>query len=112
MAEHRSPKAGVVGSIPTWPALNFSTPSIKGGVLDVSKEMLVAPKRKKKLNLFQKIQRFWRETVGELRKVTWPTPQEAWKMTRLVLIVMVIMAVILGVLDFAFSQLISLLVAI
>ena len=23
------------------------------------------------------IQRWWRETVGELRKVTWPTPQEA-----------------------------------
>ncbi len=72
----------------------------------------MSPKKKKKLNFFQKIQRFWRETVGELRKVTWPTPQEAWKMTRLVLIVMVIMALILGVLDFAFSQLISLLVAI
>ena len=72
----------------------------------------MAAKKKKKLTIFQKLQRFWRETIGELRKVTWPTPPEAWKMTRLVLIVMVIMAVILGVLDFAFSQLISLLVAI
>lgn len=71
----------------------------------------MAPK-KKKLNLFQKIERFWRETVGELRKVTWPTPVEAWKMTRLVLVVMVIMAMVLGVLDFAFSQLIKLLVAV
>jgi len=70
----------------------------------------VAPK-KKKLNIIQKLQRFWRETVGELRKVTWPTPSEAWKMTRLVLVVMIIMALILGVLDFAFSQLITLLVA-
>jgi len=70
----------------------------------------VAP-RKKKLNIFQKLQRFWRETVGELRKVTWPTPMEAWKMTRLVLVVMVIMAIILGILDFAFSRLISLLVS-
>ncbi len=66
---------------------------------------------KKKLNIFQKLQRFWRETVGELRKVTWPTPMEAWKMTRLVLVVMVIMAIILGILDFAFSRLISLLVS-
>jgi preprotein translocase subunit SecE len=78
--------------------------------LGVSKEMLVTAK-KKKLNIIQKIQRFWRETIGELRKVTWPTPKEAWKMTRLVMIVMVIMAMLLGVLDFVFSQFISFLVA-
>lgn len=72
----------------------------------------MSPKKKTKLSFFQKIQRFWRETVGELRKVTWPTPQEAWKMTRLVLVVMVIMAIVLGLLDFAFSRLITLLVAI
>ena len=71
----------------------------------------MSPKKKKKLNLIEKIQRFWRETVGELRKVTWPTPPEAWKMTKLVLLVMVIMASILGLLDFLFSQLIALLVA-
>jgi preprotein translocase subunit SecE len=71
--------------------------------------MLVTAK-KKKLNIIQKIQRFWRETIGELRKVTWPTPKEAWKMTRLVMIVMVIMAMLLGVLDFVFSQFISFLV--
>jgi len=71
----------------------------------------VAAKKRKKLTIFQKIQRFWRETIGELRKVTWPTPEEAWKMTRLVLVVMVIMALLLGVLDFAFSQSISFLVA-
>jgi len=70
----------------------------------------VAAKKRKKLTIFQKIQRFWRETIGELRKVTWPTPEEAWKMTRLVLVVMVIMSAILGVLDFAFSRLISFLV--
>jgi preprotein translocase subunit SecE len=69
----------------------------------------VAPK-KKKLSLGQRIQRFWRETIGELRKVTWPTPEEAWKMTRIVLVVMVIMAAMLGVLDFAFSRMISFLV--
>jgi preprotein translocase subunit SecE len=69
----------------------------------------VAPK-KKKVSLGQRIQRFWRETIGELRKVTWPTPEEAWKMTRIVLVVMVIMAAVLGVLDFAFSRMISFLV--
>jgi len=67
--------------------------------------------KKKKISITQRIQRFWRETVGELRKVTWPTQPEAWKMTRLVLVVMIVMAVILGILDFAFSKLISLVVA-
>ena len=66
--------------------------------------------KKKKVSFGQKIQRFWRETVGELRKVTWPTPEEAWKMTRIVLVVMVVMAVMLGALDFAFSRMISFLV--
>lgn len=66
--------------------------------------------KKKKVSLGQKIQRFWRETIGELRKVTWPTPEEAWKMTRIVLVVMIVMAVVLGALDFAFSRMISFLV--
>jgi preprotein translocase subunit SecE len=82
-----------------------------GGVLAVNKEKLVAPK-KKKLTIAQRIQRFWRETVGELRRVTWPTPPEAWKMTRLVLLVMAAMAIVLGILDFGFSQLIKFLVSV
>ena len=64
----------------------------------------------KKPNIFQKTTHWWRETIGELRKVTWPTPKEAWALTKIVLIVTVIMAAILGILDFAFSQLIGLLV--
>ena len=67
--------------------------------------------KKKKLSILEKIQRFWRETIGELRKVTWPTREEAWKMTRVVLFVMVTMALVLGILDFAFSQLVTFLVA-
>ena len=70
----------------------------------------MSTKKKKKLSIIQKIQRFWRETIGELRKVTWPTAPEAWKMTKLVMAVMLLMAAILGVLDFLFSRLISLLV--
>ncbi len=71
----------------------------------------MSQKKKKKLTFLEKIQRFWRETIGELRKVTWPTAPDAWKMTRLVMLVMLLMAAILGVLDFLFSQLISFLVA-
>ena len=43
------------------------------------------------------VQRFTRETVGELRKVSWPTRQEAWQLTQIVLAVLLIMAVFLGV---------------
>ena len=63
----------------------------------------------KKPNIFDKIKRFWRETVGELRKVTWPTPPEAWALTKVVLIVTVIMSLVLGLMDFVFQKLIGLL---
>jgi len=58
----------------------------------------------KKTNAFTK---WWRETVGELRKVTWPTPQEALRLTRVVIIVMVLISAILGILDFGFTRLIT-----
>lgn len=67
--------------------------------------------KQKKPNIFQKLGRFWRETIGELRKVTWPTPKEAWELTKIVLLVTVIMSLILGVMDYGFSKLIGLLVA-
>ena len=53
------------------------------------------------------IQRYFRETLGELRKVKWPTTKEAWHLTRIVLMVLVVMSLILGSLDFVFSKLIE-----
>jgi len=67
--------------------------------------------KQKKLNFFQRTKRFWRETIGELRKVSWPTPKEAWDLTKIVLIVTVFMSMLLGLMDFVFSRLIGLLVA-
>ncbi|MEL7627207.1 MAG: preprotein translocase subunit SecE [Anaerolineaceae bacterium] len=66
--------------------------------------------KENKPNLFQKIKNWWRQTIGELRKVTWPTKEEALALTRIVLIVTVIMSAILGVLDFIFARLVGLLV--
>jgi len=51
--------------------------------------------------------RWYRETMGELHKVTWPTPQEAWRLTKVVLITMVMVSLILGALDFAFTRIIA-----
>ena len=53
------------------------------------------------------IQRYFRETIGELRKVSWPTRQEAISLTIVVLIVTIIMSTILGFLDFVFSRFIA-----
>ena len=55
--------------------------------------------------------RWWLETMGELRKVTWPTPQEAWRLTKVVIVVMLIMSGILGLLDFVFTRLIALILS-
>lgn len=64
---------------------------------------------KKKNVRGNKITIFYRETVGELRKVTWPTRQEAITLTKIVLIVTFGMSAFLGVLDFLFSRLFGLL---
>ena len=50
------------------------------------------------------IQRFFKETIGELRKVSWPTRKEAINLTAIVLGVVFAMAAFLGALDWIFSQ--------
>lgn len=50
------------------------------------------------------LKRFYRETMGELRKVSWPTRQEAISLTKVVVIVMVLMAAVLGTFDYLFYQ--------
>mgnify|MGYP001023236098 CR=1 FL=1 len=53
------------------------------------------------------IARWWHETTGELKKVTWPTKKEAWQTTKVVLLVMVLIGSLLAILDSAFTKLIS-----
>ena len=59
-----------------------------------------------------RISRYFRETSGELRKVNWPTRQEAINLTTIVLIVIAVMAVFLGVLDIVFSEFFALLLSV
>lgn len=47
--------------------------------------------------------RYFRETRSELRKVHWPTRQEAWNLTKIIMAVTIFMAVLLGLLDYLFS---------
>ncbi len=49
------------------------------------------------------VRRYFRETIGELKKVNWPTRKEAQNLTMIVLAVIVLMTVFLGGLDFLFT---------
>jgi preprotein translocase subunit SecE len=71
----------------------------------------VADKVEEKVKKPSAIQKWYKETIGELRKVTWPTPQEAWRLTVIVIVTMVGTSFLLGFLDWVFSRLIALLVA-
>lgn len=55
------------------------------------------------------IQRYFRETVGELRKVNWPTRQETINLTGVVLVVLIVMSAFLGTLDVLANRVVALL---
>jgi preprotein translocase subunit SecE len=57
------------------------------------------------------MQRWFRETMGELRKVSWPTRQEAQRLTGIVVAVMIAMSLLLGLLDYIFSSLVTLILS-
>jgi preprotein translocase subunit SecE len=50
------------------------------------------------------VREYFRETLGELRKVKWPTRGQVRSLTVVVLVVTLSMSVILGALDFGFEQ--------
>ena len=54
------------------------------------------------------IRRFFRETIGELRRVSWPTWPEARRLTVIVIIVLVIMALFLWLVDISAERLLTL----
>lgn len=66
---------------------------------------------KKQARLTQEVQpenrfvQFYRETAAELRKVVWPTREQAQNLTVIVVIVVIIMAIFLGGIDAVLTQL-------
>jgi preprotein translocase subunit SecE len=68
----------------------------------------LAEKAKKVKKQENAIQRYFRETSGELRKVSWPTWPEARRLTGLVLLVMVTMGLFLAGVDFMAGELLDL----
>jgi len=61
-------------------------------------------KKKDKPKKENVVVRYLRDTRAELRKVHWPTRQEAWNLTKVVLVVTISMALFLGLLDYLFDR--------
>lgn len=69
----------------------------------------MAEKEKKKVKKSENaIQRYFRETTGELKKVSWPTWPEAKRLTGLVLLVMVVVGIFLALVDLSSDKLLGL----
>lgn len=48
---------------------------------------------------------FFKECVGELKKVTWPTKDDVWASVKVVIGLSILMALLLGGLDLGFGSL-------
>lgn len=58
------------------------------------------------------IQRFVRETTGELRKVSWPSREEAWHLTLVVIATMIAVGAFLSLVSGISSRLMNLVLGI
>lgn len=56
------------------------------------------------------VSRYLRETRGEMRKVTWPTREESWRLTAIVMAVSLAFSIFLWIFDTLFSNSVKLLI--
>ena len=64
--------------------------------------------KEKVKEVFQKITQFIKEAKLELKKVTWPTPKQTMASTAVVIIIVFIVSVYLGIVDFALAKMVKL----
>jgi len=55
----------------------------------------------------QRTTNFLQETVVELKKTTWPSKQEAWRLTAVVIGVIAALGVYMGTLDFVLTKIVD-----
>jgi preprotein translocase subunit SecE len=94
--------------------VKYRQKAIMEQALNKERKAPTAPPRRKinwKLwfkSLPKKIVKFFREVVHELKRVTWPTRKTLLTYTVIVIVTLIFFAIILGVFDFLFIQLINL----
>jgi preprotein translocase SecE subunit len=57
-----------------------------------------------KLNLMSNLSNYLKETVAEMKQVSWPSQKQASIATVLVVVISAIVSIFLGVFDFAFGK--------
>ena len=57
--------------------------------------------------IFQKIIRFLSEAKVELKRVTWPTPKQTLASTTVVIVIVFIIAIYLGIIDYVLARLVK-----
>ncbi len=74
-------------------------------------EKKAAKPKEQKPNIFvragKKITKFFKDTVGELKKVVWTSRSEVWKSFQLVIATVVVVSVAIAVVDFVSSYVIN-----
>lgn len=59
------------------------------------------------VRLWNKLTKFCKDTVGELKKVSWTPKTELVKSTKLVIVAVLVICIAIAIVDLAFSQLIN-----
>jgi preprotein translocase subunit SecE len=57
--------------------------------------------------IMNRARQFLSEAKAELKKVTWPTQKQAMASTAVVLVIVAIMAIYLGLIDFALAKIVK-----
>jgi preprotein translocase subunit SecE len=70
--------------------------------------ILVRVRKMEKIKLMvQKIRQFLIDAKVELRKVTWPAPKQTMASTLVVIVIVFVMAIYFGIIDFGLAKLIK-----
>ena len=57
--------------------------------------------------IFQKVIRFLSEAKMELKRVTWPTPKQTMASTTVVIVIVFIISIYLGIIDYVLARLVK-----
>ncbi len=60
--------------------------------------------------MFKSVIKFIQEAFAELKKVSWPTREQIWDSTKVVIVTVVVISIFLGLIDILFSYLIKMVI--
>lgn len=67
--------------------------------------MAISARRRTQAEQQAGLLRFFRDTFDELRKVVWPTPQELYRYTLVVIVTVVVIGAFIGAVDLGLNEL-------